>query len=75
MHIHACLCVIHTVPRYRPEVAAAVKSYAVTTPAGVHVDIVANVDGTKVAVEGVGAHYLSAAGTVSSDGRHTRCTQ
>lgn len=49
--------------RYRPEVAAQVKGFAVTTPAGVHIDIGVTVDSTKVAVEAVGPHYLSTAGT------------
>jgi len=50
--------------RYRPEVAKAVAGFPVTTPAGVHIDIGVAVDaGTKVAIEAVGAHYLSSAGT------------
>lgn len=50
--------------RYRPEVAEKVKSFAVTTPAGVHIDIVVDVDPkTKIAIEAVGPHYLSSAGT------------
>mmetsp|Transcript_36959 Transcript_36959/g.82171 ORF Transcript_36959/g.82171 Transcript_36959/m.82171 type:complete len:560 (+) Transcript_36959:61-1740(+) len=46
--------------RYRPEVAAAVKGFSKTTADGVVVDIAVDLDGTKVAIEAVGAHYLSA---------------
>ena len=51
--------------RYRPEVTEMVKSFAVLTAAGVHIDTAVNMDQTKVAVEAVGPHYLSSAGTVS----------
>lgn len=46
--------------RYRPEVSAAVKSYATTTPEGLTVDIAVVHDSIKIAVEPVNASYCSA---------------
>lgn len=51
--------------RYRPEIAAARKSFAVVTPDGVAVDIAVSLDaGTKVAIEAVAQEQLSSANTV-----------
>jgi hypothetical protein len=51
--------------RHRPEIAAEVASYAAVTPDGIMLDVALVVDAsTKVAVEGVGFHYLSSAATV-----------
>lgn len=60
---HGGWCVVHSY-RYRPEVAAALKQFANNVD-GVGIDIAVDLDGTKVAVEAVGPHYLSSANTVS----------
>lgn len=54
------------VHRYRPEIAAACKKFAVVTPDGVAIDIAVPVDdSTKLAVEAVSYAHLSSANTVS----------